>query len=228
VENAPPFVIAIDGPAGAGKSTVARGLALRLGFFLLDTGALYRALALAARDEGIDWADEERLAARAAALAVEFTDAADHQRVLLDGRDVTQAIRTPDISTGASRVSALPRVREALLELQRSIARRGRCVVEGRDIGTVVLPWAPLKFFLTASEEERARRRHVELLGRGQVSDLERTRAEMVERDRRDESRAAAPLRRADDALLLDTSSLSVEQALDRMEAEVRARLGHR
>jgi cytidylate kinase len=220
-----PVVVAIDGPAGAGKSTVARALARRLGFVLLDTGAIYRALALDAREAGVDWDDGQALAGRAAAIDVAFADAADGQTTLLGGRDVSKAIRTPEISDGASRVSAHPAVREALLEVQRRIARGGRCVVEGRDIGTVVLPWAPVKFFLTASPEERARRRHEELLARGQPSDLAATQEEMMARDARDESRAAAPLRQAEDALLVDTSGLTVEEVVGWMERVVRERL---
>ena len=217
-------VIAIDGPAGAGKSSASRALARRLGFFLLDTGALYRALALLALEEGIAWDDEGRLAERAASMDISFSEDADEPRVLLAGRDVSGAIRTPEISDGASRVSALPAVRTALLALQQSIARRGRCVVEGRDIGTVVLPWAPLKFFVTASVEERARRRHRELLARGQVVELAEVEAEIRERDRRDETRATAPLRRADDALLVDTSASTLDEVIDRLEREARAR----
>ena len=220
-------VVAIDGPAGAGKSTVSRALAKKLGWFLLDTGALYRALALAAKDDRVAWDDEPALAARALRMAIVFADRepGGAQRVILDGRDVTDAIRAPEISAGASRVSALPSVRAALLELQRAIARRGRCVVEGRDIGTVVLPGARVKFFLTANPDERARRRHEELLARGQPSDLDATRREMIERDARDENRAAAPLRQADDALLLDTSGLTIDEVVDRMQAVVASRI---
>ena len=225
---APPLapVIAIDGPAGAGKSTVSRLVARRLGFFLLDTGAIYRSLALLAQLEGIDSGDAEALAARAARLAVRFEDGEGGQRVLVDGNDVSDAIRTAEISAGASRVSAHPGVRDALLELQREIARRGGCVVEGRDIGTVVLPWAPLKFFVTASVEERARRRHAELLARGQLADLAEVEIEIRERDRRDETREVAPLKRAADALLVDTSTMAIDEVVSHMEQLARERLG--
>lgn len=224
-----PAVIAIDGPAGAGKSTVSRELARRLGFVLLDTGALYRSLALLAHDEGIAWNDEVKLAERAARMHVVFEEAPEvpgtGQRVVVDGRDLTSAIRTTLVSDGASQVSALPAVREALLSVQRAVARRGRCVVEGRDIGTVVLPWAPVKFFLTASVEERARRRYLELLARGLPSDLQAVADEIRERDRRDRTRAIAPLRQADDALLVDTSSLGIDEVVARMERQARERL---
>lgn len=220
-------VIAIDGPAGAGKSTAAQRLARRLGFFLLDTGAIYRALALVARREGIAWDDGPRLGERAAGLALSFHDHPDGQRVEVDGEDLSEAIRRPEISDGASRVSAHPEVRAALLSLQRRIALRGGCVAEGRDIGTVVLPWAPLKFFVTASIEERARRRRAELAGRGHGEvPLEQVVAELRERDHRDESRAVAPLRPAEDAIRLDTSPLSLDEVVALMEAEARRRFG--
>jgi cytidylate kinase len=215
-ENATPQVIAIDGPAGAGKSTVARALARRLGFFLLDTGAIYRTLALQATRDGIDFSDGERLGKLAEHLPIRF---AEDGRVFLGDEDVSTAIRTPEMSQGASTVSAHPPVRQALLGLQRKLAARGRCVVEGRDIGTVVLPWAPLKIFLTASPEVRAQRRYEELAARGQPVDLASTLAELRERDERDMNRATAPLRQADDAVLMDTSTMSEPDVVDRMEA---------
>jgi cytidylate kinase len=216
-------VIAIDGPAGAGKSTVAKALARRLGFFLLDTGAIYRTLALQASRVGVEFSDGPRLGELAQALAIGF---AEDGRVLLGDEDVSQAIRTPEMSQGASTVSAHAPVRAALLGLQRRLAERGRCVVEGRDIGTVVLPWAPLKIFLTATPEVRARRRWEELTARGQPVDFAATLAELRERDERDTTRATAPLRQADDAVLLDTSTLAEEAVVDRMEALARARFG--
>lgn len=219
--NSTPTVIAIDGPAGAGKSTAARALARRLGFFLLDTGAIYRTLALSATRGGISFADGPALAPLAAALPIRFDEAG---AVYLDDEDVSDAIRTPAMSQGASTVSAHPEVRAVLLGLQRRLAARGRCVVEGRDIGTVVLPDAPLKIFLTASPEVRARRRYDELTARGQSVDLAATLAEIIERDERDQTRAAAPLKQAPDAVLLDTSELLEAAVVDRMEALARSR----
>jgi cytidylate kinase len=216
-------VVAIDGPAGAGKSTVARALARRLGFFLLDTGAIYRAVALSAVRVSVPFSDGARLGGLARALPLRF-DAAG--RVWLAGEDVSQAIRTPEISQGASAVSAHPEVRDALLELQRSLARKGECVVEGRDIGTVVLPWAPVKIFLTASPEVRAKRRYDELQAKGLEVDFEATLKELKERDHRDSTRAVAPLKQAEDAVAVDTSNLSQEEVIIRLESIARTRLG--
>jgi len=218
-----PFVIAIDGPAGAGKSTAARALASRLGFFLLDTGAIYRTVALAASRQGVTFADAPALGRIAESLAVRFDETG---RVFLGDEDVSTLIRTPEMSQGASTVSAHPPVRAALLGLQRKLAARGRCVVEGRDIGTVVLPWAPLKIFLTASPEVRARRRYDELVAKGQTVDLAATLQEILVRDERDSNRATAPLKQAEDAVLLDTSELGEAAVVDRMEALAKARFG--
>jgi cytidylate kinase len=218
-----PFVIAIDGPAGAGKSTAARALATRLGFFLLDTGAIYRTVALAASRQGVTFSDAPALGHIAESLAIRFDEIG---RVFLGDEDVSTLIRTPEMSQGASTVSAHPPVRAALLGLQRKLAARGRCVVEGRDIGTVVLPWAPLKIFLTASPEVRARRRYDELVAKGQTVDLAATLQEILVRDERDSSRATAPLKQAEDAVLLDTSELGEAAVVDRMEALAKARFG--
>jgi len=218
-----PFVIAIDGPAGAGKSTAARALATRLGFFLLDTGAIYRTVALAASRQNIAFSEGDALGRVAEALAIRFDE---EGRVFLADEDVSKLIRTPEMSQGASTVSAHPPVRQALLGLQRKLAARGRCVVEGRDIGTVVLPWAPLKIFLTASPEVRARRRYDELVAKGQTADLAETLQEILIRDERDSSRATAPLKQAEDAVLLDTSELGEDAVVDRMEALARAQFG--
>ncbi|HXU71503.1 MAG TPA: (d)CMP kinase [Polyangia bacterium] len=218
-----PFVIAIDGPAGAGKSTAARALARRLGFFLLDTGAIYRTVALAASRHGVAFSDGDKLGAIAEGLAIRFDE---EGRVFLGDEDVSKAIRTPEMSQGASTVSAHPPVRQALLGLQRKLAARGRCVVEGRDIGTVVLPWAPLKIFLTASPAVRAQRRYDELVTKGQTVDLAATLQEILIRDERDSNRATAPLKQAEDAVLLDTSELAEASVVDRMEALARARFG--
>jgi cytidylate kinase len=217
-----PAVIAIDGPAGAGKSTVARALAERIGFFLLDTGAIYRAVALTAKRNGISWGDGVALGRMAYQLPLRFDE---HGRLWIGDEDVSADIRTPDISQGASTVSAHPEVRDALLALQQQIAQRGGCVVEGRDIGTVVLPWAPLKVFLTASPEVRARRRFDELRQKGMQVSLEETLADLLERDHRDSTRAVAPLRQADDAVPVDTSAMTQTEVIDHLEALARRTL---
>lgn len=218
--------MAIDGPAGAGKSTVARKLAVRLGYAFLDTGAIYRAVALAARRQGVDWADGVALGALAARLDVAFRPDGDVNRVLLGGDDVTTAIRTPEMSDGASRVSAHPDVRAALLGLQRRLAAGGGVVAEGRDMGTVVFPDAGAKFFLTASVDERARRRALELQAAGRPAEMATVLRDIEERDHRDSTRAVAPLRRADDAVEIDSGGLTPEEVVERMVAEVQRRGG--
>src|SRR6476620_3995506 len=182
------LIVAIDGPAGAGKSTAARLLAARLGYSLLDTGAIYRSMALRARERGVAWDDGPGVAALADGIDIAFRLDGAVNRVTLNGQDVTAAIRAPEMSDGASRVSALPEVRAALLGLQRRLGAKGGVVVEGRDIGTVVFP------------DERARRRVAELEARGQPASFERTKQEMAERDARDSTRVVAPLKKADDA----------------------------
>ena len=221
-----PFVIAIDGPAGAGKSTAAKKLAAHLGYAFLDTGAIYRAVALAARQRGIDWADAEAVAEVARTLDIAFVPRGEVNGVVVDGRDVTREIRTPDMSDGASRVSAHPPVRAALLGLQRRLAAVGGIVAEGRDTGTVVFPDAPAKFFLTASPAERARRRTEELVAAGRPADAAAVLREIEERDLRDSTRAAAPLRRADDAVEIDSGGLTPDEVVEKMAAIVRMRGG--
>jgi cytidylate kinase len=219
-----PIVVAIDGPAGAGKSTAAKRLTALLGYRLLDTGALYRSVALLANRRGVAWDDEDALADIAGQLEIEFRleDMTNH--VFLAGEDVTAAIRTPEVSQGSSVVSALPRVRAALLGLQRRLASGGGVVVEGRDIGTVVFPSAPAKFFLTASDEVRAQRRQAELAAAGVEADLGETLTEMRRRDERDASRAVSPLMCAPDAVVLDSSALTVDEVANRMLDVVRER----
>jgi len=217
-------VVTIDGPAGAGKSSVAKLLARRLGYRLLDTGAIYRAVALTARERGVAWDDGPGVAALAEGIDISFRLDGAVNHVTLNGQDVTAAIRTPDMSDGASRVSALPEVRAALLGLQRRIGAAGGVVVEGRDIGTVVFPDAEAKFFLTANTDERARRRVAELTAAGKPVDAAQTKAEIVARDTRDSTRAAAPLRKAEDAVEIDSSAMSPDAVLAKMAEIVAAR----
>jgi CMP/dCMP kinase len=225
-----PPIVAIDGPAGAGKSTVARQLARRLGFTMIDTGAIYRAVALAARRAGIAWDDDGglgKLLEGGLDLSLLAEPDSTEQRVLLHGQDVTQAIRTPEISRGASVVSARPIVREKLLGLQRQLglsAPKG-AVLEGRDIGTVVFPEASVKFFLTASDEARAQRRHAELAEKGLHVPLQEVLADQRRRDKDDRERAIAPLRAAPDAVVIDTTGLDLAEVVARCHALAAERL---
>jgi CMP/dCMP kinase len=209
------MVIAIDGPAGAGKSTVARGVARALGFTYLDSGAMYRCVALAALRAGADPDDPDRIGELARRIRIEFAGG----RVLLDGEDVTGAIRTPEVSAASSRVSVHPEVREAMVEQQRALIDAGHYVAEGRDIGTVVSPGSPLKVFLTASDDERARRRAAE-----SGEDVEAVLAAQTARDARDRDRAHGALRPADDSIELDTTALGVDEVVDRVVALARDR----
>lgn len=221
-------IVAIDGPAGAGKSTVARRLADALGYVLVDTGAMYRAVALAATRASVAWSDGEGVASLARGIvgahALSFArDPRLGVRVRLSGEDISEAIRTPQIAQGASTVSAHPAVRSALLDLQRQAGESGGVVLEGRDIGTVVFPQAEVKFFLTASAECRAKRRHEELVAKGQTVTLEETLAEVRERDARDEGRAVAPLKQATDAVLVDSTAMSIDETVKSMLTRVEA-----
>ena len=219
------LIVAIDGPAAAGKSTAGKALAARLGYLYVDTGALYRAVAWLAEREGLADAPGAAVAERALAADIRLEGDPARLRVLVDGRDVSEQIRTPRMSDLSSRLSALPEVRAALLGLQRRLGAAGGVVMDGRDIGTVIFPGADAKFFVSASPEARSRRRHEELLARGLPSDAARVRAELEERDRRDAGRDVAPLRAADDAVTIDTTSLTPEQVLDRMLEVVESRL---
>lgn len=220
-------VVAIDGPAGAGKSTASRRLADRLGFVLVDTGALYRGVALAAREREVSWDDGEAVGALARSIDLHFEPGEGGEpRLILDGRDRSQDIRTPQISQGASKVSAHPPVREALLGLQRLLGEDGGVVLEGRDIGTVVFPDAEVKIFLTASPETRARRRVGDLQGRGMDADYAATLAEIQERDDRDSSRPVAPLKPAADAVVLDTSGMQLSVVVEELVRIVHSRTG--
>lgn len=219
-------VVAIDGPAGAGKSTVTRRVADALGYVLLDTGALYRCVGLAASRSGVALDDDDAVGALAHQLAerraVSFSGPASQQTVRLDGQDVSDTIRTPAASDAASRVSALPSVRAALLELQRGFGERGGLVVEGRDVGTVVFPAAEAKFYLTATSEARARRRYEELIGRGTEVQFEQVHEDVVERDRRDTEREFAPLRQAADAEIVDSTGLGIAEVVEQIVTRVR------
>lgn len=219
--------VAIDGPSGAGKSTLARAAAARLGFLYVDTGAIYRTVGLRVREEGADPHAEAAVASLLPGLRVELRyDGAGQQRMFLNGREVSGEIRLPESSYYASAVSALPAVRAYLLETQRDLARKHDVVMDGRDIGTVVLPDAEVKVFLTASAEVRAERRRRELERRGTPQPFEEVLRDIEERDYRDTHRAAAPLRRAEDAVLLDTSGLSFQESLEALLNIIRERTG--
>ena len=218
--------IAIDGPAGAGKSTLARALARELGYLYVDTGAIYRTVALRAREAGADPSDPEQVAPLLEDLNLRMDYGGDGvQRMYLSGRDVTETIRENKISALASQVAALPAVREFLLDFQRKQAREHDVVMDGRDIGTVVLPQAGVKIFLTAAPEARARRRTAELLQRGQDADFDEILREIRQRDEQDENRPVAPLRQAEDAALLDTTNLDLKGSLEALLTLVRERL---
>ena len=202
-------VVAIDGPAGAGKSTVARQVAEELGFVRVDTGALYRAVGLLALERGISLEAGSALGALAKQLKLAFVEGPGGPRLNVDGRDREDDLRTPDVAQAASKVSALPEVREALLQVQRKMGADGGVVLEGRDIGTVVFPDAELKVFLTASAEARARRRLRDLEDRGMEANYDKLLREMEERDTRDSSRTHAPLKPAEDAVVVDSTNLT-------------------
>lgn len=219
--------VAIDGPSGAGKSTLARAAAAALGFLYVDTGAIYRTMGLSARDGNVDPGDEPAVAAMLPSLRVELRyDEAGRQRMFLNGRDVSEEIRLPEISRYASAVSALPVVRAYLMETQRELARKHSVIMDGRDIGTVVLPDAEVKVFLTASAQARAERRCRELEERGTPQPFEEVLRDIEDRDFRDTHREAAPLRQAEDAALLDTSALDFRQSLEALLAIIRERTG--
>ncbi len=209
------IAVALDGPSGAGKSTVAREAAARLGFTYVDTGAMYRAIGLAVCRKGVDRNDTKGIIATLPEIDIALTYKDGVQHVLLCGEDVSEAIRTPEISMYASKVSAVPEVRRFLLELQRSMAKMHNVIMDGRDIGTVILPDAQVKIFLTASAWTRAERRYMELLEKGQDVVFEQVLAGIRERDRQDITREVAPLRQAEDAVMLDTSRLDLEQSIE-------------
>ena len=209
--------VAIDGPAGAGKSTVARAAAKALGYIYVDTGALYRAVGLNALRAGIPTDDADAVTATLGSIKVELKFENGEQLVLLNGENVSSEIRTPDASMAASNVSAIPAVRAFLFDLQRNIAAENDCIMDGRDIGTVVLPDAQVKIFLTASPEIRAKRRYDELIEKGQQVDFKDVLDDLIKRDYNDSHREVAPLRPADDGVIVDTSELSLEESINKV-----------
>ena len=206
--------IAIDGPAGAGKSTDAKEVAKRLGIHYLDTGAMYRAMAVAVLEQGIDICEHEKVQQALEKIEISVVYTQKGQRVLANGLDLTDKIRTPQATKGSSDIAVIPAVRLALVEIQRDVAKRYDIIMDGRDIGTYVLPKAKAKFFITASVQERAKRRYLELKAGGQECPIEQLEAEIAARDKTDSEREFAPLRQAEDAILVDTTHMSIEEVV--------------
>lgn len=223
MQNKKPFNIAIDGPAGAGKSTIARLAAKQLGFIYVDTGAMYRAVALYLLRQKIPAADRERIAEAVKAARITICHHDGVQQVLLNGEDVSALIRTEEVGNMASAVSVYPAVREHLLDLQKNLAAAADVIMDGRDIGTCVLPDADVKIFLTADSRVRAKRRYRELQEKGIMCNLEEIEQDIIERDQRDRSRRTAPLRQAPDAVLVDSSEMTVGQVVDMIVGEASA-----
>ena len=221
------YSVAVDGPSGAGKSSLAKAIAAELHILYVDTGAIYRTIGCYARRQGVDAADTKAVIGLLSQVKIEMRyDGQGLQHMLLHGEDVTQEIRLPEMSLYASVVSAIPEVRSFLLEMQRDFARRSSVLMDGRDIGTVVLPHADVKIFLQADVEVRARRREKELQERGTPRPFEQVLAEMKERDYNDTHRAAAPLRAAEDAVTVDTSELDFQQSKERLLEIIREKVG--
>ena len=214
-----PYQIAIDGPAGAGKSTIAKAVAKSLGYYYVDTGALYRGLAFGLMQKGVPFADEKAVENEIKNIDVELLYENGVQKVFCNGTDCSTLIRTSEIGEGASVISQYASVRGKLLDLQRNVARRHSCVMDGRDIGSVVLPHANKKFFLTASPEVRARRRTLEFREKGEPANYEAVLEEVKKRDERDMNRAVAPLKQVEDAIFIDSSDLNIEEVVDRILA---------
>ena len=214
-----PYSIAIDGPAGAGKSTIAKAVAKSLGYYYVDTGALYRGLAFGLMQKGVPFADEKAVEKEILNVDVELLYENGVQKVFCNGKDCSALIRTSEIGEGASVISQYASVREKLLDLQRNVARQHSCVMDGRDIGSVVLPHANKKFYLTASPEVRARRRTLEFREKGEPTNYEAVLEEVKKRDERDMNRAVAPLKQVEDAIFIDSSDLNIEEVVDRILA---------
>lgn len=219
------LTIAIDGPSGAGKSTVARSLARRLGYLYIDTGGMYRSVALRAKEKGISPEDEWSLNQLASSLRITFITSGEQTHVRCDGEDITEAIRTPEISLFASTISKQEGVREALVQMQREMGKGGGVVLEGRDIGTVVFPDADVKFYLDAESDERVRRRYHEMVEKGMKVDFKETQEELIQRDHHDTHRVHSPLKKAGDAVFIDSTHWSVEEVVEEMVRIVKERI---
>lgn len=221
------FSIAIDGPAGAGKSTIAKQLAKKLQCIYIDTGAMYRSVGYYCMQQGIDYNDEQAVEEKLAAIKIDITYKDGTQSIALNGEDVSTAIRTQEVATAASKVATYKSVREALVEMQRSLAKRQSVVMDGRDIGTVVLPDATVKVFLTASAYERAKRRHLEYQEKGIQADFDALLKEIEERDYQDSNRVVSPLKQADDAVCIDSTTQSIEEVIANIEMFIRKKENH-
>jgi cytidylate kinase len=219
------LTVAIDGPSGAGKSTVARTLARRLGYVYIDTGAMYRSLALRVKERGISPEDELALNRLALSLHIHFVTDGDQTHVFCEGEDITEAIRTPEMSRLASSISKQKGVREALVQMQREMGKEGGVVLEGRDIGTVVFPDADVKFYLDAESDERIRRRYDEMVEKGVKVDLKETREELLQRDHNDTHRVHSPLKKAIDAVFIDSTHRSAEEVVEEMVRVIKERI---
>ena len=219
------LTIAIDGPSGAGKSTVAKSLAKRLGYVYIDTGAMYRSVALRAKEKGISPEDKLALSQLASSLRITFITDGEQTHVLCDGKDVTEAIRTPEISRLASTISKQKELREVLVQMQREMGREGGVILEGRDIGTVVFPDAEVKFYLDAVGDERVKRRYHEMIEKGMKVDFKETQEELMQRDHHDMHRDHSPLKKAEDAMFIDTTHWSVKEVVAKMVRIIKERI---